>query len=129
MFQEPVGKLSAPEMVQPSTSPRPSIVDALDSPVGENPSEADIGPVVAPSETTTQNEQPTSPPGPPAPLKPVPKSNEAILLPACKLSFLKIHVLEWVHWLLGFPLMAKWFGHEVDCLCNPSMRKAFKLRP
>jgi hypothetical protein len=25
--------------------------------------------------------------------------------------------------------MAKWFGHEVDCLCNPSMRKAFKLRP
>lgn len=85
MLQEPIGKLSAPEMMQPSTSPRPSIVGGLESPVIENPSESDIGPVVALLETTVQIEQPASPPGPLASLKPAPKPNEAIL-PACKLS-------------------------------------------
>ena len=102
MFQEPLGKLPAPEMMQSCPSPRASIVGGLESPVVENPSESDTGPIVAPSETTTQNEQPTSPPGPLAPLKPVPKSNEAILLPACKLSFVEIHTLEWGQWVSGF---------------------------
>ena len=85
MLQEPICKLSAPEMMQPSTSPRPSIVGGLESPVIENPSEPDTGPVIALSDTTMQNEQPPSPPVPLASLKPAPKSNEAIL-PASTLS-------------------------------------------
>jgi len=71
--------------MQPSTSPRPSIVGVLESPVIENPSESDTGPVVALLDTTVQTEQPPSPPGPHASLKPAPKSNEAIL-PASTLS-------------------------------------------
>ena len=76
VLQEPIGKLSAPEMLQPSTSPRPSVVGGLESPVTENPSESDTGPLVALLDTV-QNE-PASPPGPLASLKPT--------LPACKLS-------------------------------------------
>jgi hypothetical protein len=84
VFQEPPGKLPAPEMMRPSPSPRPSIVGGLESPTVENISEPETGFVVLPSEPTTQNEQPTSPLGPPVPLKPPSKSNEAILLPTCK---------------------------------------------
>jgi hypothetical protein len=60
-------------------------VGVLESPVIENPSDSDTGPVVPLLDTTVQNEQPASPQGPHAPHKPPPKSNEAIL-PACKLS-------------------------------------------
>lgn len=87
VFQENVGKLAAPEMMRPYPSPRPSIVGGLESPIAENPSESDTGSVVVPPETSTQNEQPTSPPGPPPLLKSATKSNEAILLPTCKLNF------------------------------------------